>query len=304
MQYSVIIPTHNEGQKLVDTVNIFAAAVECCDRHQSETEIVVVDDQSTDDSIERVQALDLRLPLKVVQPEKRCGTARARRAGVDASSGDVLINTDAHAHVDHGWLHDFEDPVAELGPRAMERTLFGARTYSMDDDTAFVQGGHIPSPDMHIINAPIRDTEEPYPVMTSIANSHYMSRQLYDQIGGYLPIFMAPWGIDEEIGIRLWMMGGECRVIPTLQMDVLYRTSFPYHVSMLSVTYNRLLMARMQLDYKRFMKVNQELRGKNEPVDEAIHKLLGSNIGRWVDWMRKRRRRSIDDLFSMFGIEW
>ena len=47
MDYSVIIPTHNEGQNLVDTVATLAAAVECCDRHQSGMEIVVVDDQST-----------------------------------------------------------------------------------------------------------------------------------------------------------------------------------------------------------------------------------------------------------------
>ena len=303
-EYSVIIPTHNEGQNLADTVAILAAAVECCDRHQSGIEIVVVDDQSTDDSIDRLQGLDLRLPLQLVQPEKRCGTARARRAGVDASNGDMLINTDAHVDVAPGWLHDFEDAVAELGPHARDWTLFGPRMHSKDNYQAYEGGEYTATPHMHIRPMPIPDTEEPYSVMTSIACGHYMARSLYDQIGGYLPIFMAPWGIDEEIGIRLWMMGGECKVIPTLHMSTMYRKSFPYPITMLSVTYNQLLMARMHLDDERFIKVLQARRGDNEPVDNAVAKLLSSDIGQWVDWMRKRRRRTIDELFDMFGIEW
>ena len=304
MDYSVVIPTHNEGQNLPDTVATFAAAVECCDRHQEGVEIVVVDDQSTDDSVERLDALELRLPLHLVQPRARCGTARARRAGVDASSGDVLINTDAHASVARGWLHDFEDAVAELPPSARERTLFGPRMHSIENYDAYEGGEYTASPHMHIRPMPIPDTAEPYPVMTSIACGHYMSRSLYEQIGGYLPIFMAPWGIDEEIGIRLWMMGGECKVIPTLHMSTMYRTAFPYEITMLSVTYNQLLMARMHLDDERFVKVLRARRDDYEPVDEAVAKLLSSNVARWEEWMRKRRLRTIDELFGRFGIEW
>ena len=223
---------------------------------------------------------------------------------MDSSSGKILINTDAHIHVEPGWLHDFEDPVNELGPEAMDKTLFGPRMHSRNDYQAYEGGEYTATPHMHIRPMPIPDTEEPYPVMTSIACGHFMSRRLYDQIGGYLPIFMAPWGIDEEIGIRLWMMGGECKVIPTLHMSTMYRNSFPYAITMLSVTYNQLLMGRMHLDDERYVKMMQARRNDNEPVDEAVAKLLSSNIGQWVNWMSKRRRRTIDELFGMFGIEW
>ena len=305
IDYSVIIPTHNEGQNLADTVGAFAAAVECCDRHQQGAEIVVVDDQSTDDSIERLDALDLRLPLRLVQPEERCGTARARREGVEASTGEMVINTDAHVTVARGWLHDFEDAISELDPHKIDRTLFGPIMHSRDNYDGVFEGGQMLSiPDMYGRHMPIPNTQKPYRVMTTIGCGHYMSRRLYDQIGGYLPIFMAPWGIDEEIGLRLWMMGGECMVIPTLHMATLYRTSFPYSITMLSVTYNQLVAARMHLDDERFIKVLRTRRDKNEPVDEAMAKLLSSNIARWEEWMRKRRRRTIDEVFGMFGIEW
>lgn len=304
MDYSIIIPTHNEGQNLADTVTSFARGVQCCDRHAEGVEIVIVDDQSTDDSIERAQALDLQIPVKLVQPEKRCGTARARREGVKASSGRMVINTDAHVIVAPGWLHDFEEAVAELDPHTLDRTLWGARMHNRDDYNAFESGEYTASPHMHIRPMPIPDTQAPYPVMTTIACGHFMRRRLYDQIGGYLPIFMAPWGIDEEIGIRLWLMGGECKSIPTLHMSTLYRSEFPYSITMLSVTYNQLLMARLHLDDERFVKVLRARRSDNEPVDEAVARLLSSNIAGWVDWMRKRQRRTIDELFAMFGIEW
>ena len=302
--YSVIIPTHNEGQNLADTVATFAAAVECCDRHQQGVEIVVVDDQSTDDSVERLDALELRLPLHLVQPRERCGTARARRAGVEASSGDMLVNTDAHVIVERGWLHDFEDPVAEMPPESKERTLYGCRMHSRNNYNAYEGGQYTSTPHMHIRHLRPPDTDQPYPVMTSIACGHYMSRALYDRIGGYLPVFMAPWGIDEEIGIRLWLMGGQCMVIPTLHMATMYRKAFPYPVTMLSVTYNQLFMARLHLDDERFVKTLRARRADNEPVDEAVARLLSSDIAQWQAWMRKKRRRTIDDLFSMFGIEW
>ena len=305
-EYSVIIPTHNEGQNLADTVATFARAVECCDRHSEGVEVVVVDDQSTDDSIERLRDIDLRLPLRLVQPENRCGTARARRAGVEASNGEMVINIDAHCSVATGWLHDFEDAVSEMPPRALDRTLFGPiMHYRGSYHTIFEGGEYTPTPTMQIIYAPVPDTQKPYPVMTSIACGHYMRRRLYDQIGGYLPIFMAPWGIDEEIGIRLWMMGGECKIIPTLHMETMAKSEFNYQVTMLSVTYNFLYMARLHLDDARFVQVMQARRGNHEPVDEAVTRLMyRSNISSWVEWMRKRRRRTIDDLFDMFGIEW
>ena len=302
--YSVIIPTHNEGQNLIETVATFAAAAECCDRHQEGLEIVVVDDQSTDDSIARVEALDLRVPLRVVQPPQRCGTARARRAGAKASTGDVLVNTDAHVSVERGWLHDYEAPVAEIAPDVRERTMFGCRMHNRADYSSYEGGQYTPTPHMDVKHMPQPDTDQPYPVMASIACGHYMPRTLYDKIGGYLPVFMAPWGIDEEICIRLWLMGGQCMVIPTLHMATMYRASFPYHVSMLSVVYNHLFMARMFLDDERFVKAMRARRDANEPVDEAVAKLLNSDIGHYRNWLSEKQRRSIDELFSMFGIDW
>ena len=305
MDYSIIIPTHNEGDELINTITCFASALECCDTHNSGTEIIVVDDQSSDDSIDRAQALDIQIPLLLVQPESRCGTSMARRIGVEESSGKVIINLDAHISVERGWLHDFEDAIGELGPHAMDRTMFAPRMHNRDDHAAFDGGQFTPAPDMAFSShMHIPDTEKPYPVMTSIACGHHITRPLYNYIGGYLPCFLPPWGMDEEIGIRLWMMGGECKVIPTMNMATQFTESFSYPVSMLSVTHNYLLMARMHLDDKRFLKVLQARRERGEPVDEAMVKLMRDDVMEWLKWMRQKRQREIDELFNIFGIEW
>ena len=43
-EYSVIIPTHNEGHNLFDTVSSVFSAAECCVRHKEGLEVVVADD--------------------------------------------------------------------------------------------------------------------------------------------------------------------------------------------------------------------------------------------------------------------
>ena len=100
------------------------------------------------------------------------------------------------------------------------------------------------------------------------------------------------------------MLGGECRVIPTLHMSALYRDKFPYEVPMRSVTYNHLLMARMYFDNDRFVKVMRARLEANHPVLEALAIMTASYPRQWTDWLRKAQRRSVDEVFGMFNVHW
>ncbi len=82
---SVIIPNYNGGATIERCLTAAFAS------RGVNIEVVVVDDASEDDSLERIQ----RFPCRLVRMPRRGGAARARNAGARASRGEVLFFTDA-----------------------------------------------------------------------------------------------------------------------------------------------------------------------------------------------------------------
>ena len=84
--YSVIIPTFNRRETLLVVLRALAAQ----DALERLGEVIVVDDGSTDGTAAAVRALDLALPLTVLEG-RRGGPAAARNAGVAAASCERLL---------------------------------------------------------------------------------------------------------------------------------------------------------------------------------------------------------------------
>jgi glycosyltransferase involved in cell wall biosynthesis len=82
---SIIVPNRN-GAATIGRCLEAALASRC-----GNFELIVVDDASDDDSLERIRGL----PCRVVQLPEHDGAARARNAGARASRGEVLFFTDA-----------------------------------------------------------------------------------------------------------------------------------------------------------------------------------------------------------------
>lgn len=104
---SVVIPCHNEADNIQ----------ECLRRVPNVgawTEIVVVDDGSTDETCQRVKetmTTDCRVRLVVL--EKNLGKAHAVRAGFQAANGDVLMILDADMAVTPEELAKFLIPLQD-----------------------------------------------------------------------------------------------------------------------------------------------------------------------------------------------
>jgi len=97
MRISVIIPSRNEGDVVVE---VASAARACCD------EAIVVDGHSTDGSPERLRAAGL-----AVIEDRGFGKGDAIRLGLEAASGDILVTMDADGSHDPAEIRSLVAPI-------------------------------------------------------------------------------------------------------------------------------------------------------------------------------------------------
>lgn len=92
MQNSLIVPIYNEVENLPILVEQLVALTE---RLAGESEIVLVDDGSTDGSRELLEELAARTPnVVVVQFRRNYGQTAAMQAGLEAARGERLVTLD------------------------------------------------------------------------------------------------------------------------------------------------------------------------------------------------------------------
>ena len=86
--FSIVIPAHNESRDIGPTCDALL-------RLTHETEIIFVDDGSTDDTVEVLQRYLARPSMKLLRQPSNRGQGAARNAGVRAATGDVVVFLDA-----------------------------------------------------------------------------------------------------------------------------------------------------------------------------------------------------------------
>jgi glycosyltransferase involved in cell wall biosynthesis len=107
---SVVMPVYNEASHLAATIRELLAAIE---RSDFDAELVVVDDGSTDGTAAvATEASAGRIPLQVlVQPNR--GRFEARRAGLEAAQGKLVLLLDGRLTLAADALGFLEERVAQ-----------------------------------------------------------------------------------------------------------------------------------------------------------------------------------------------
>jgi glycosyltransferase involved in cell wall biosynthesis len=106
--YSIVIPAYNEGQRITATLDKVLAHIA---QHAWDTEVLVVDDGSRDETASIVRSYAERHPLvRLLQNPKNCGKGYSVRNGMLHAQGNLLLFSDA----------DLSSPIYEA-PK-----LFGA----------------------------------------------------------------------------------------------------------------------------------------------------------------------------------
>ncbi|HUS68839.1 MAG TPA: dolichyl-phosphate beta-glucosyltransferase [Kofleriaceae bacterium] len=135
-ELSVVIPAFNEAERLAPTVRAIAAY---CAEHHPAHEIIVVDDGSSDRTVELARALGDELErVRVLPLGQNRGKGAAVRAGVLASTGALVLFSDA----------DLATPIEEL--EALRRALDGGADIAIASRAA-------PGADIRVRQHPMRE---------------------------------------------------------------------------------------------------------------------------------------------------
>ena len=101
---SIVVPVRNGGRLLERCLRSVLAQ----DYPRDRLEILVVDNGSTDGSVDTITGLGLS-PLR----ESRPGAAHARNRGVAAATGDIVAFTDADCEVEPSWVGRLVEALGE-----------------------------------------------------------------------------------------------------------------------------------------------------------------------------------------------
>ncbi len=97
---SVVIPAYNEEKSISNTLDAFL--------HQTtkeKFEVIVVDNNSTDKTVDIVNAYKNKLDLRLIS-EKKKGRGAARFCGFKAATGEIILSTDSDAVVSNNWIEN------------------------------------------------------------------------------------------------------------------------------------------------------------------------------------------------------
>ncbi len=121
--FSVVIPTYNRQPILEKCLRAMENQIIRADGPVEGYEIVLVDDGSTDGTVEWIQASAAEFPHVKLYEQNHEGAAIARNFGVQKAEGDTIIFIDSDLVVLDGFLQHHADALTKAYERGNERVF-------------------------------------------------------------------------------------------------------------------------------------------------------------------------------------
>lgn len=299
---SVIIPTHNEGEWLKRTVESVLAA-----KTKLKFEIIVVDDASTDGSVEPVIGLPNVRVLTVGKTPVGCVVAR--NLGARESVADYLCYLDSHVLVGDYFLdHLRETSVAyadqafvsgsilninHQGDADMEAQQFA---YTLKDwGTESAWHSHGKNKFTSAYHAPLCP-----------AGLMLVRRKHFEVIGGFSEKIKKWGGTDVEISLNNYLSGGSNLVDPRVCIYHYYKNRTDkkptFSISYKQTFFNRLFITRMYCSDEVYINAQSTLR-KQANIDAMVSEVETTEMDQHIESVRARFVRTWDDFAKQYKTE-
>jgi glycosyltransferase involved in cell wall biosynthesis len=237
---SLVIPVLNEAAHLERTISQAAATL------PSRGEILVVDDGSSDGSAELAEGFGS--PVRLIKGAG-VGCAAARNLGGQRAGGEVIVFSDAHVEMPSGWWQPLVETLQGRWVGAVSPAIA-----DLGDWRACGYGMRVTGPNLHMQWMQRRGRED-YPVPALGSGFMAVRKEVFLRVGGFDEKLIRWGGNDLEMSLRLWTMGYELRVVPTIKVAHLFRKKPPYSVRWTEVLHNLLRIALIHFNAERISRV-------------------------------------------------
>jgi len=285
---SVVVISRNEGSWLKKTVINLEQTL------PANSEIVVVDDASTDRS---TAFLPRRGPVRLLHANG-IGVAKARNLGGRHTSGDVLLFADAHLKLPSEWCKPILAALSDPRVGAVAPGIIGTNPKHVAGFGLTFRG---PAMEVRWIRRkPAAPAEVPILPGCTLA----MRRQVFEQTcGGWDGGLLQRGNVDNEIAVRLWLLGYKLLVIPDVLVKHRFRRKSPFHVGWPEYLHNRLRLAFAHFSDDRLGRVVSSLR-TYPAFGDALRLVTESDIAARRRELFAVRRRNDDWYFDRFRLNW
>ncbi len=202
---SIVIAAHNEGDLLWQTV---AGCRETCE--DMDYEIVVADDASEDDCVERLHE---RFPeVAIHRTRVRHGPSATKDLAAQHARGDVLLFLDAHCKPEPGAIATLLADIDECGgPAVMTPTVVSLDPERWTNEVNCPGHGYLVELEDVTWRWIPRERMRPHGRFlespTLIGCCFAVSRSVYERVWGF-DRNMYMWGVEDvDFGVKSWLLG-------------------------------------------------------------------------------------------------
>ena len=171
MFISVIVPVYNVEKYLDKCLESLL------NQHYSDMEIVVVDDKSTDGSLNIAKKYEKHTNVKVVAKEKNSGLSDTRNVGIKESCGQYIMFLDSDDYVENGCIAKIQGIIEK--ENAPDIIYFGYYEEYESTDKQLIKYGYVSAKNSSFTGEILHEDELWTPQVILRANKVYTSDYVF-----------------------------------------------------------------------------------------------------------------------------